>query len=127
MVVITALGVTVECIKPLTHSAHITPTSASTHFALGYRIRGGGRSTNGEVGLPTTEIPGIIPYDPVGLITAYLAGGRTVSAGVVTSGLCTGKHGKDGKLRVTLGYNSMTVVSGAPTSRPGRPGPNFGL
>lgn len=127
MVVITALGVTVECIKPLTHSAHIAPTSASTHLALGYRIRGGGRSTNGDEGLPTTRMPGIIPYDPVGLMAAYLAGGRTVPAGVVTSGLCTGKHGKDGKLRVTFGYSPMSVRSGAPTSRPGRPGPNFGL
>lgn len=52
-----------------------------------------------------------------------------VPTGVTTAGLRTGKHAKNKKIGkkevcVTFGYSSMSGVSGAPASRPGRHGPN---
>lgn len=52
-----------------------------------------------------------------------------VSTGVTPSGFWTGKHYMDEKIgkkifKVTFGYLSISGVSGAPTSRPVRHGPN---
>lgn len=80
IVVMTALGVAVEWTKPADPATPSSSSIVTVHFTIGYRSRGGGRSV--ESG----------PYDPVGLITAYLAGGRVVSTGVVPSGFWTGKH-----------------------------------